>query len=223
MEITGRFLNSAMENFLFTSSSPGSSTSVLEAWAGYDGILLCSKNEESRKKQEDSRQLDRIRNAQNGDKDSFETLIRQYLPFITEDIARFCPRSTVEDVAQEVLIRAWQALPRYSETGAFRWWLRKITTRACLDYWRGTRRSEKIRQAYSAEVGNDPRTPDETLLCDLDRFMEQLSAEDRMVFVLAYLEDLPHSEIATLLGITVVAAKVRCFRMRKRVREWLAL
>ena len=195
----------------------------LFAWQGIAQPLLCSKSDDISPEQKEAELREAILNAQKGDNDSFEWIIRRHLPFISEEITKFCPRSAVEDVAQEVLIRAYQALPKYKESGAFRWWLKRITTRACLDYWRAARRSEKVTRAYSEDFGQGSLTPQETLLCDLDRFMGQLSADDRMVFTLACLEDRPHNEIAALLGISLVAAKVRCFRLKQKMREWLTL
>ena len=84
-----------------------------------------------------------IRSAGQGDRDAFEWLVRRHLGFISREISKHCPASDLQDVAQETLIRVYQALPAYHHADSFLWWLKKITTRACLDYWRKTRRAQR--------------------------------------------------------------------------------
>lgn len=184
--------------------------------------LASSRDIDAQQDDDNSKLKQEINKAQQGNQDSFEYIMKRHLKFISREIAKFCPRNAIEDVAQEVLIRAYQALPRYKEGGTFCWWLKKITSRACMDYWRSTKRSQKIANTYALERKNDVFVPEETLLCDLDLFMAQLSAEERMVFTMACLEDLPQNEIASLLGLSLVATKVRCFRLRRKFMEWLA-
>lgn len=161
-----------------------------------------------------------VRKAQNGDGGAFEQLMRDHLPFLSREIGKHCPPDALEDIAQNILMRAYQALPDYQDCGSFRWWLKTITTRACLDYWRSIRRSEKIDRAYQETRPQTAKISDETLRIDLERFLSQLSASDRMVFTLAFLEDRPHNEVAELLGISVTATKVRCFRLKQKAKHW---
>ena len=167
---------------------------------------------------------DAIGKASKGDRESFDWLVKQHLGYISREILKLCPPSDLQDVAQEVLIRIYQALPRYRHAEAFRWWVKRISVRACLDYWRGVRRAQRIQQAVS-QSGTDG-VPDEERklpLHDLNRFLAGLSADDRVVFIMAFLDDLPHREIAALMGISLTATKVRCFRLRRKAREWFAL
>ena len=60
-------------------------------------------------------------------------------------------------------------------------------------------------------------------LMDLERFYATLSADDRAIFTLAFLDDRPQREIAELLGISLAATKLRCFRLKQKARQWFIL
>ncbi|MCC6933300.1 MAG: RNA polymerase sigma factor [Deltaproteobacteria bacterium] len=172
----------------------------------------------------DSELNELIFNAQKGDKQSFEKLIDAYLPYLSREISKLCPADALHDVAQEVLIRVYRALPTYREEGSFRWWLRKIVSRACLDYWRSERHKERKESAYVLAFQDQTTTKsDQETRLDLQRFFGQLSVSDRVVFTLSFLENLPHKEIAELLDISLTATKVRCFRLKQKAKSWFTL
>lgn len=162
-----------------------------------------------------------IKLAQQGDSQSFEQLIRQYLPFISREVSKLCPSYALEDVSQEILIRTFKALPRYKHNGSFRWWLKKIASRACLDFWRHTRKGEHaIKELASKTFEVDHKSEENRIIiADLERFLSALSAKNRVIFTLAFLDDCSHREIADLLGISLAAIKVRCFRLKKQAMD----
>ena len=124
-----------------------------------------------------------------------------------------------------MLLRVHQGLSSYREKGSFRWWLKRIITRACLDFWRSARRNERIWKAAAEQTDDiaDCGHSSNTVLRDLKRFLTVLSAEDRLVFTLVFLEDRPHREVAELMSISVAAVKVRSFRLRRKAKEWFAV
>jgi RNA polymerase sigma-70 factor, ECF subfamily len=169
---------------------------------------------------EDKLVVSAIANAKRGDPDSFVWLIEQYLPFLSSTIGRLVPQDAIEDVAQEVLIRAYQSIPNYQPKAQFRWWLRTIAVRASLDYWRIERRIERNAREFEEHSSNgEPNSQSEAALLDLERFLSRLCPEDRMLVTLVFLEDRSHKEVAKLLGISLAAVKVRCFRLRKKIRS----
>ena len=166
-----------------------------------------------------------VRKAQRGDRGEFERIIKAHLSFISREISKLVPRDALEDVAQEVCTRIFRALPRYAERGSFRWWVKRIIGRACLDYWRVERRQERsTRACAAAPLAEDRgvREPAREVLADLERFLAVLSPADRLVFVLVFLDDRPQRDAAHQLGLSLAALKVRCFRLRRRAKEWFA-
>lgn len=175
---------------------------------------------------EDNQISNLIKRAQQGDNQAFEDLISRYLSFLSREIAKLCPVDSLHDVAQEVLIRVHRALPSYNEEGSFRWWFKKIISRACLDYWRNVRHRERTINAYVMTLDHDVMRcggGNREALMDLERFYATLSADDRAIFTLAFLDDRPQREIAELLGISLAATKLRCFRLKQKARQWFIL
>lgn len=56
----------------------------------------------------------------------------------------------------------------------------------------------------------------------MDRVLEHLAPEDRLVFTLLYLEELPMKEAALALNWSVARVKIRSFRARRALRKVLS-
>jgi RNA polymerase sigma-70 factor (ECF subfamily) len=132
----------------------------------------------------------------------------------------------VEDVAQEVFLRAMRALPRFDPRGAARpsTWLLTIAMRLVVSERR--KRRLVLQPLAEGDDGAQPGTPEtERRRVELGRALQraaaQLSDEQRDVFVLAELHDLEMREIGDVLGIPEATAKTRLFRARERLRELL--
>jgi RNA polymerase sigma-70 factor (ECF subfamily) len=181
----------------------------------------------------DGEVIERIRS---GDVDVFETLMDRYGERVARIAGSRVPREDVEDVVQDIFIRAYRSLSAYAGKGDFGWWLSKIAVRTCCDYWRGRYRSrEKPISALSEDQakrlarsmseqsaraqadGAASRDARELLSWALGR----LSPEDRAVLELIHIEGRPAAEAAELLGWSTVNVKVRAHRSRKKLRAIL--
>lgn len=160
--------------------------------------------------------------ACSGCKTSFTMLARENLPFIAREVGKFVPKCDQEDVVQEVLIRLYRSLPDYQEQGKFLGWLKSLSARASLDYWRKVRRHERSEQQYFEEALTD-LTADLALRSDLNACFAELSPEDRIICIMVFLEERSHHEVSELLKMSVVAVKVRCFRLRRKLQKRFTL
>jgi RNA polymerase sigma-70 factor (ECF subfamily) len=169
--------------------------------------------------------------------DDFETLLLKYGPLVQTIVKRHVPPGEVEDTAQEAFIRAYQSLPTYrGRGGGFKPWLSAVAVRTCYDYWRNSYRSretplsaiteehlkwlETVLVAESRQALLEKGALDEAREL-LDWALARLSAEDRMVIELVYLEGLSGKEAAELLGWSLANVKVRSFRARKKLESIL--
>ena len=177
-----------------------------------------------------------IRRIIDGDVNSFEYLLKKYQNHVLRIVTKHIPYNEVEEVAQEVFVRAYQALPGFKKQGGFRQWLSAIAVRACYDFWRRRYRS---RELPMSDLNERHREWLEKTLSDesdqsfhetgqkkeagelLDWALSKLSAKDRMVLELVYLEGLSMKEAAELLGWSVANVKVRSFRSRKKLETLL--
>ena len=98
-----------------------------------------------------------VQQAQSGDRAAFDQLVGRYRTAL-QAIAflRTSDREEAQDLAQEVLLRAWERLPTLRHAPAFLPWLKAIATRACLDW------SRRVRpRTCSLESGAFPHLPAE--------------------------------------------------------------
>jgi RNA polymerase sigma-70 factor (ECF subfamily) len=132
----------------------------------------------------------------------------------------------VEDLAQEVFLRACRALPRFDEAGSARLstWLLTIASRLAVDARRKRRVPIVPLEPEVAPVA--PDTPEtERRRAEIGRALARaaalLSDEQRDVFVLAEFHGLDMRDLASVLSIPENTAKTRLFRARERLRALL--
>ncbi len=177
-----------------------------------------------------------VRRIIDGDVNSFEYLLNKYQDHVLRIVKKHIPYNEVEETAQDVFVRAYQALPSFKEEGSFKQWLSAIAVRTCYDFWRKQYRSRELPMSDISERHRDclekvlsnqsDRSFHEKSQAKeagelLDWGLSKLSAKDRMILELVYLEGLSVKEAAGLLGLSVSNVKVRSFRSRKKLEKLL--
>lgn len=167
-----------------------------------------------------------IRSTLAGDDDAFAELARRHKPKIFAMAARFARNDhELDDICQEIFIRAWRHLASFRADSPFEHWLSRLAVRGCYDFLRKARRSrehdvpldDNVRN-ISAEEKQSASHARETLALAMSR----LSPEEKLVITLLELEEKSVREIAALTGWSESNVKVRAFRARaalKRVIE----
>src|SRR6185295_445904 len=83
--------------------------------------------------------------ALKGDTTCFESLIVKYQPRIFATARRYARReSEVEDIVQEVFIKAYQKLSSYRAEAPFEHWLMRLAVRTCYDFLRTHQRNREV-------------------------------------------------------------------------------
>jgi RNA polymerase sigma-70 factor, ECF subfamily len=170
----------------------------------------------------------------NGDAASFEPLVQKYSPRVFATARRYARReSEVEDIAQEVWLKAFDKLKSFRGEAPFEHWLMKMAVRTCYDFLRGHQRNRESSFTDLSETENDwlerfvtaPESAGEhadAAKLIIARVMEKLSPSSRLVITLLEIEDRSVKEIAALTGWSVSLVKVRAFRARAEMRKILA-
>jgi len=177
----------------------------------------------------DDREL--VRRAQGDDKEAFEELVRrhQHRVFaVAGGILR--RREDVEDIAQQVFVKAYFSLKRFDQRAAFSTWLYKITVNECWDLLRKKKvrpllyesdLSEEQAQQFGAaerlESGAQDISDKLEAQQQVERLLEGLDERDRMMLVLKEVEGFAIEEIAEILDLNANTVKVRLFRARRRI------
>ncbi len=172
-----------------------------------------------------------VRRAQHEDKEAFEVLIRrhQHRVFaVAGGIIR--RREDVEDIAQQVFVKAYFSLKRFDQRAAFTTWLYKITVNECWDMLRKRKVRPLVYEADLSEeqarqvISSAEKSKDQPDISDrlearqrLERLLDGLDERDRLMLILKEVEGFSIEEIAEVLDLNANTVKVRLFRARRRV------
>jgi RNA polymerase sigma-70 factor, ECF subfamily len=169
-----------------------------------------------------------------GERFAFEEFIAIHEPLIGKLVASKVPLHDRKDIVQNVFLGVFQSLPNYHERKPIAHWVTRIALRKCYDYWRAQKKTVQVISARSDQYVDEivagllsvnlqgieqdavVRARELTELA-----LSQLSAEDRMMVSLVYLDQYSVKDAGQLMGWTVVASKVRLHRGRKKMREYL--
>jgi RNA polymerase sigma-70 factor (ECF subfamily) len=168
-----------------------------------------------------------------GDAASFEPLVRKYSPRVFATARRYARReSEIEDIAQEVWLKAFDKLKSFRGEAPFEHWLMRMTVRTCYDFLRGHQRNRESSfseisepeqdwlEKFVADPGSAAEDADAARLL-VNRVLEKLPPPARLVIQLLEIEDRSVKEIAQLTGWSVPLVKVRAFRARAEMRKIL--
>lgn len=169
-----------------------------------------------------------------GDAASFEPLIERYSPRVFATARRYARReSEVEDIVQEVWLKAFQKLRSFRGEAPFEHWLMRLAVRTCYDFLRSHQRNRESAFSELSEPEDDwlerfihnPETARDDAAAArqlVQRVLQQLSPPARLVITLLEIEDRSVKEISRLTGWSVPLVKVRAFRARAEMRKILA-
>ncbi len=175
-----------------------------------------------------------IERCQRGDREAFGFLAEKYRRRIFSLVFHLIRRQEpVEDLAQEIFIKAFVAMRSYNFQSSFGAWLRRIAVNHCFDYLRRERGSKvryfgSLPEAFERQIEArlESREPgglgaeEQAALRDLAaKLLERAPADDRIILTLRELEDLSVEQIAEILELKPSTVKVRLHRARKRMLE----
>ncbi len=170
-----------------------------------------------------------VQQCQKGNSQSFRQLYQRYSPRVRSTLYPLCDAQCLDDLVQEVFLRAWKGLPRLREASQFSTWLYRICWNVASDQRRQFAQQRSFDSKLIATVSLPAQENSSTApnLMDLhyqdiiQRGLQQLSFDHRAVLVLHDLEDLPQKEVAQILGIAIGTVKSRLFHARASLRQFI--
>ena len=177
-----------------------------------------------------------ILRCQQGDRDSFRLLYQRYQKRVRSTLYQLCGNAILDDLVQEVFLRAWKGLPNLKKIEHFSTWIYRISWNVATDQRRKLainrdraytldKLSHQEHEFNSKDTLSDSQdTPDLMRLHYQDlvqRGLENLSFDHRCVLVLHDLEDLPQKQVAKILDIPVGTVKSRLFHGRTSLKKFL--
>ena len=168
-----------------------------------------------------------LRKAQRGDERAFTILVRAYEVPVFNYVLRLVggDRSLAEDLTQEVFLRVYQGLPKFSLRCRFTTWLFQVTKNRVLDELRANERRPRavvaLDDAPAFEVLDAPAERIEAMDA-VWRAINELSVDLKMALLLRDVVGLSYTEIADSLEITLATVKWRIYKAREEVQLALA-
>ena len=166
-----------------------------------------------------------IQRAIQGDETAMRLLWSRHAPHIDAVVRRLAGHDLdiAADIAQEVWIQIFRALPQYRGDSQFGTWAHRIAVNRTLNALRKTKRLAKIETEVEEDSASvDPEAERSLMLATIENAARQLSPGARTVFLLHDVEGYTHEEIAERLGITSGGSKSQLFKARAKLRTLLA-
>jgi RNA polymerase sigma-70 factor (ECF subfamily) len=172
-----------------------------------------------------------IETAISGREDSFEELVRRYQRPITNYVYRMLSDYDASlDVTQEVFIKVYNSLARYSSDYKFSTWLYRIAHNAAIDYMRRHSVNEQSIEAenadgtYQLQIESPRPTPEQERersewRTEIETVVKCLPTVYRELIMLRHAQDLSYDEIAEITNLPLGTVKNRLFRAREMMRE----
>lgn len=172
-----------------------------------------------------------ITKAISGREDGFEELVRRYQRPIIGYVYRMLNDYDASlDVTQEVFIKVYNSLERYSSDYKFSTWLYRIAHNAAIDYMR---RNSVVKQSielenedgsYQLQIESPRPNPEQEReqtewRNEIDSVVKCLPPTYKELILLRHTQDLSYDEIAVITGLPLGTVKNRLFRAREMMRD----
>lgn len=179
-----------------------------------------------------SQEAEWIRLCKSGEREAFAPLVDAYQRRVFSIVFHLVRRrNDIEDLVQEIFMKAFAAIGSYNSQSSFGTWLNRIAVNHCYDYLRRQRSSrvtyfwemseEGQRQVESQShnpAGDGSDSAEKLAIGDLiNKLLVRAPAEDRVILSLKEIEDKSVEEISEIMGLKLSTVKVRLHRARKRM------
>src|SRR5436309_3404675 len=172
-----------------------------------------------------------IAGAVSGRVDGFEEMVRRYQRPITSYVFRMLgDYESALDVTQEVFIKVYNSLRKYSPEYKFSTWLYRIAHNAAIDHMRRNSvtaqsiEAENADGTYQIQIESGRPSPEQDherseWRTQIDSVVRCLPPAYRDLILLRHARDLSYDEIAEVTGLPLGTVKNRLFRAREMMRQ----
>jgi RNA polymerase sigma-70 factor (ECF subfamily) len=168
---------------------------------------------------------DLVRACAGGDRDAFDLLVERH----QRQVYRLCYRfagnhEDAAELAQDALVRAYRALPKFERTARFTTWLHRITVNVCLS--RLAVKAPRLEPLPREDLATAAEPADRAVLREeraakVRAAIARLPKKQRATLILRAYHDLPHDEIARIVGGSVGSAKTNFFHALAKLKKLL--
>jgi RNA polymerase sigma-70 factor (ECF subfamily) len=175
--------------------------------------------------------IELIAKAIGGREDGFEELVRRYQrPIIGYVYRMLSDYEAALDVTQEVFIKVYNSLEKYSSDYKFSTWLYRIAHNAAIDHMRRNSVNQQSLEtesedgSYQLQIESPRPTPEQERehtewRNEIEAVVNCLPAAYRDLIILRHSRDMSYDEIAEIMRLPLGTVKNRLFRAREMMRE----
>ena len=166
---------------------------------------------------------------------TFEQLVRDHQAMVFRTLLRLTgSRENLDDLAQDVFLRLYKALPGFRGEALVSTYLYRIAVNVAQDEWKRRRRDDKPLVSISdedsdweARLRHPDRNAEEQMeerefALAVEEELQRLSGVERTVLVLYHQEERTYEQIALALGMPIGTVRTHLHRGRKKLREGIA-
>jgi RNA polymerase sigma factor (sigma-70 family) len=163
---------------------------------------------------------------------TFEQLVQDHQAMVFRTLLRLTgSHENLEDLAQDVFLRLFRALPNFRGEALVTTYLYRITVNVAQDEWKRRRRDDKPLISISDETSawedrlqHPDRNAEEQMAerefeMSVDEQLQRLSSVERSVLVLYHQEERTYEQISLALGLPIGTVRTHLHRGRKKLRE----
>lgn len=182
-----------------------------------------------------------IKEAQAGNKDAFEVLVKKYDRKVLTLALRYTrSEEDAKDIYQEVFIRVYRSLPKFEFKSEFSTWLFRIATNVCLTYIERTGKHQTVdalesinpddeEGAPALQIVSNDLNPEQNLRnmelrAEIQKAVEHLTGKQKLVFTMKHFEGYKLREIAEITGLNEGTVKRYLFdatiKMKNALRHF---
>ena len=178
--------------------------------------------------------LELVEACLSGDSQSFKRLYQRHHHKVRSTLYQLCGADGLDDLEQDVFLRAWKGLSKFRKSAQFSTWLYRIAFNVASDRRKALAkmrsRNISVEDDQLANLSDEISDREGESQSDLQqmhyqdlmkRGLDNLSEDHRAVLVLHDLEEMPQKEIAEILGIPVGTVKSRLFHARSAIKKFL--
>ena len=169
----------------------------------------------------DSDERELIERCRAGDDSAFEELVDRYKNLVYAMAYRLVPdKSQVDDLAQEVFLKVHRGLPYFRGDARLSTWIYRIVSNVCFQA-RDSARRTPIPNDPRGRGAHDGSFADVELRDRLEKAMQQLPENYRLLIAAHYLEGVQYEALAEAMSIPIGTVKTHLYRAKKILRELL--
>jgi len=137
-------------------------------------------------------------------------------------------KDIAKDLAHDVMIKVFLNIAKFRGTSQFSSWVYSITYNQCMDHIRKRKRipqeslnTEDFQYLSTEEIELENKILEDLKLTQLERLLDQLKPDDKMILLMRYQDSFSTRQIAEILSISESAVKMRLKRSRDKLAEQL--